>query len=384
MSEQRNATSAPPRAVLRRLADVHSENAGVLSIYLDLDPSVFPTPSDRQVEIDSIVREAEEAYCTKGLDHDEHRRRTEAIERVRETLNDPNLAKGGTRSVALFVAPDQDLLKLVELDAPTAPAVVVDDSPYLRPVADEAGPRTWGILLANKRHGRVLYGGPRRLAEVASFEENAVRSRPSYGGWSQASYERHHEDAAREQLDTTIEALHEFYKTVRFDALAIAAPDEMYNDVVERLPAELRDIVRGRVRVEIDFPSPGQVLDAARDVFEEARQQALDEILTHLEERSRDLVMTQTEDVLGGLHERRVMTLVVKERAEIEGVRCPQCSWLGLRGESCPYDGTPTDERPDLVDDAIDMALLQAARVVIIAEEAERQPPSDLSALLRF
>lgn len=375
--------SAAPRAVLRRLADVRSDKNGVLSVYLDLDPTVFPTGSDRQVEIDSIVSQAREAFTAGDLKNDERAKREEAVERVAEALNDPDLAKGGTRSVAVFAAPDKDLFKMVSLDAPIAPGVIVDDSPYLRPIADQAGPRTWAILLTDSRHARILYGGAHRLAEVATFEDNVMK-RPNYGGWSQASYQRHHDDAVRDHLENGIEVLADFYDVVKFEGLAVAAPENVYEQVVSRLPARLSELLVGRVKTEIDFPSPGQVLESAREVFEDARRRALDSVLESLEERDRALVSIGVDDVLAALHERRVMTLVVSQGFVTDGVRCPQCSWLGRKGETCPYDGTPTDESPDLADEAIDFALLQAARVVLIPADAERQPPEPLCALLRF
>ena len=376
--------TTPQRSALRKLAQVRAEPRGVLSVYADLDPTLFPTPKARHTEADALTNEAKNRFV-EGADvgHDESNRRLETIERLSDVLNDPDIAKGGTHTLAVFAAPAADVFEVVRLPEPVAPTVLVDDTPFLRPIVNDVGPRRWVVALIDRRNARILYGGPERLIEVESFEDN-VPSHQKQGGWSQARYQRHSDNAAQEHITNACRRLFEFYERVHFDALAVASPDASYNEIVEALHPYLREVFQGRVRIEVDFPKPAQVLDCAQPLFAQTRERATAELLDTLEEAARERVATGPSDVLQALSERRVDTLVIDGDFATAGVRCPSCGWIGLDRSTCPWDETKLEERPDVVDDAVDLALLQSARVVTVDDDAERHPPKPLSALLRF
>lgn len=376
--------TAPPRAALRKLAEVRAPSNGVLSVYADFDPSLFAIPKERQAEVDALVSEARDRFVeTDGLSHDEKNRRLETIERLRDTLRASDVAKGKTRTLAVFAAPAKDVFEVVRLPDPVAPLVVADDTPYLRPIVSDVGPRRWAVFLVDRRNARIFYGGRERLLEIASFEDN-VPTHHKQGGWSQARYQRHIDNAAQEHITNALRELFEFFERVRFDGLAVAAPDPAYDDVVERMHPYLREVLRGRVRIEIDFPTPAQVLEHTSALFEETRESAVNDLLDTLGEAARERVTTGPADTLQALSERRVDTLVIDGGFTASGVRCPKCGWLGMEGSKCPWDETEVEERPDIVDDAIDLALIQSARVVTVNNGPERLPPAPLAALLRF
>ena len=54
---------------LRELASMRPEGHKVLSLYLNLDPSEFPTPRDRSIEFESLLDVADDALRNDGLNH---------------------------------------------------------------------------------------------------------------------------------------------------------------------------------------------------------------------------------------------------------------------------------------------------------------------------
>ncbi len=355
----------------------------VLSIYFDLDPSLFPTLRERDAELGSLLGQAENLFIGRDLPHDERNARRAALEHVGETLRDRELLKDQARAVGIFAAPQADLFEVVPVGYPVAPLVVVDETAYLRPIANEAGPRTWAVLLVDRRRARLLYGAERRLVEVQSFEDNTP-SHQKQGGWSAERYQRHSDEAASEHLDNAARALFEFFQRTRFDALAIAAPDPDYDEMVGKLHAYLQERLAGRVHIEIDFPSPQQVLDEAAPLFADARGRAIADLLHTVDEAPRDRVALGAPSVFEALFERRVDAVIVRADYEAPGVRCAECGWLGMDGSSCPHDGIALEHSPDVIDDAIDLALLQAARVVVTDPNGDAQPSEPIAALLRY
>jgi hypothetical protein len=377
-------TATPPRALMRELAELRVVPRGVLSLYLDLEPSLFPTQKQRQMEIKSLIDEAAVEFTRRdGLSHEEHRTRLEALERLRDRLSARELVKDGTRSVAAFVSPAADVFEVMDLGLPVPPTCVVSDSPYLRPLADEAGPRTWAVLLLDRRRARLLYGGERRLIEVTSFEDD-VPSHQKQGGWSAERYQRHSDEHASDHIDRALGALFRFFEQTRFDALAIAGPERAFDEAVGGLHPYLKERFKGRIDIEVSFHSPGEVLATALPLFQRARDRAVDDLLATLSESPREKVAIGTDAVFEMLFERRVEVLITEDRYTLDGVRCPECFWIGSKGSICPNDGVATEERADVIDDCIDLAWQQAARVVRIADGTQEPPPGHIAALLRY
>jgi peptide subunit release factor 1 (eRF1) len=94
------------------------------------------------------------------------------------------------------------------------------------------------------------------------------------------------------------------------------------------------------------------------------------------------------EPVLEVLNERRVETLLVGQGYEAAGCTCPQCGLVWpLDGGSCPADGTALDCRSNIVESAMELAIVQSADVLVVRDEDHRrelQSLGDIGAVLRF
>jgi len=90
------------------------------------------------------------------------------------------------------------------------------------------------------------------------------------------------------------------------------------------------------------------------------------------------------EAVLGALVEHRVDTLLVSDGFEVPGWRCPSCDHLAMVGRSCPLCRTDMDQVPDVVEEAVEVALAQSGRVVVCVGSADLDCLGRIGALLRF
>ena len=78
------------QARLRALAAVHPDEGRVLSVFLNLDPTEFATPSARSSAITSVMTAAAHKVEAKdGLTHDERMALRDDVERVRDVLAAP-------------------------------------------------------------------------------------------------------------------------------------------------------------------------------------------------------------------------------------------------------------------------------------------------------
>ena len=78
--------------------------------------------------------------------------------------------------------------------------------------------------------------------------------------------------------------------------------------------------------------------------------------------------------MLGALNERRVEMLLLEPGAEAPGCTCPQCgSVWPLNGGACPADGAALDYRSNVVESAVELALVQSAEVLVVRDEDHRR-----------
>jgi peptide subunit release factor 1 (eRF1) len=88
--------------------------------------------------------------------------------------------------------------------------------------------------------------------------------------------------------------------------------------------------------------------------------------------------------VLAALAERRVGTLLLSQGFSEGGWRCPTCDNLFAKGPTCPVDGATMVHLDDVVEEAVQQALAQGARVEVCIGNADLDVLGRIGALLRY
>lgn len=361
--------------LLRRIAGARPAAAGgkVLSVYVNLEPGDFATPPARASAITSVLDEAErELRDAPRLDHDARQGLKTGIERVR-TFLEQEFDASGAHGVALFCDSGSDLFEAFKLPRGVGHRAVIDDAPFVEPLAGiDAGER-FLVVLCNRRAGRLLLGSSEGLREIARLEAD---------------------DEAGPAVKRVCGLARRRFRDRPLDGVLLGAPDEVIGRLRDELAGPLADRVVGRVEVDVESSSPDQVLAAAGHVLARVRREREDEAIAALGEGLHGgpkPAAARLADVLVPLNEQRVETLLVAAGTMASGRECPACGWLGSAGAECPADGTPTVVREDLVEAMIQRAVLQAADVRIVqprdgGDTAEQPlaPYGGVGAILRF
>jgi peptide chain release factor subunit 1 len=377
----------PSRETVRRLAELRVDDGRVLSVYVNLDPSSFGTGPARSTAIRSVIDEA--SRRTREIDGDlSHEARgalRDDVARVREFLRGADLE--GAHGLAVFAAASASLFETLRLPRAVENEVVIDTSPFVEPLVKLSPGGEWCVLLANRRLARILRGSAAQLTEVERFEDD-VHGQHDQGGWSQARYQRSIDNEAVHHLRRSAEAAHRRFRRRRFDHLLLGAPEESCAALEKELHSELRARLRGRVEVDVQNSNVDHVLDAARPLIDEYERARQDELLDRLQEGlgRGERAAAGLEPVLNALNEQRVEALLLEDGFEAEGVRCPQCGWLGPgpSAGACPADGSELERIPDLAEAAVERAVRQDAEVVVLRERPELGPHGGIAAVLRF
>src|SRR3954468_20069161 len=222
------------QARLRALAAVHPDEGRVLSVFLNLDPTEFATPSARSSAVTSVMTAAAHKVESKeGLTHAEREALREDVERVRDVLLS-DLAANGTRAVAVYACGPADLLEVIRLRRPVANKVVLDRTPCVEPLVLHGTDEQWLVVLTNRRAARLFVGPGDALEETDRFVDD-VHSQHERGGWSQANYQRSVEKAVNARLGTAADIALSVFKKRGLDRVLVGAPDELLSEYKGKL-----------------------------------------------------------------------------------------------------------------------------------------------------
>ena len=199
------------QARLRALAAVHPEQGRVLSVFLNLDPTEFATPSARSSAITSVLTAATHKVESKdGLTHEERMALRDDVERVRDVLLS-DVAANGTRAVAVYACGPADLLEVVRLRRPVENKVVLDRTAFVEPLVLHGTDEEWLVLITNRRAARLFVGPGDALEETDRIVDD-VHSQHEKGGWSQANYQRSVDKEVTDHLLHAAELAFDVYK----------------------------------------------------------------------------------------------------------------------------------------------------------------------------
>lgn len=390
-------TSELTLARLRALADTHTPEGKVLSLFIDLDPHAFPTRAARATEIRSVLDEA----TRRIRDHDaltvtERDALDADLARVRMELGDGAATKEmtGARGLAVFASQPAGLFELVALPRAVSPEVRIADRPALTQIARLASTRPSWIVLVDRRHARILSGSLAGLVEHRRIEDDVAgrhdRSPSHARDQGGTSYERHQRSADKDVADHLRGVAAELRRLTEGDTLAglvLGGPPDIVAQFRDLLGGDLARVAGGVIDVDVWISSPAEVLTAAAP------------LLSALDREREAALLTAIADAIGtgrgaaglgavleALGERKVARLAVAAGTAARGVRCDRCGWLGLSaGGGCPVDGTVTTAVDDIVEEAVARALGQGADVHVLPADAPLLAEhGGIAAALRF
>lgn len=331
---------------LARMSRLKTGGERVLSLYLDLDPSRFPTPDTRDAQLRALLAQA--------------RREDGAADAERvETLlrEDPALLRGAP-GLAIFSCAAAGILETVRLPSAVEPLAVLDTLPWLEPLVPLVGPEAWGVAVLSRDGARLLRGGPRTLVEFATVHDD-VHGRHDQGGWSQSRYQRGIEEQVAVHLRHVAERLLRAHRRQPFTHLVIVGAAELREQIEAHLDPQLAAVLAGWVHADLEHAAVQAIAKAVAPVIEQTARERERALIEQLEAGlgTGGHAAAGLDEVLATLGEDRVATLLL----------------------------APGTEPAHAVEQAIELAVGQAAEVAFLRYETEPLTRrGGIAALLRW
>jgi peptide chain release factor subunit 1 len=365
---------------LRTLTGFETGGEPVTTCYLDVDGRRLLTQRDIEQELDGVLRTARgRANGTASVHTD--------LDRIE------GFVKGGfdrsrVRGLALFSCAARDLFEVVPLPVRVRSRVVVNEQPavaQLEAIAEES--RRYGVLLVDRQRARMFVFELDELVEHT--EQPAGETGRDYDtrGSSERGDVAGHVDALASAHARNAAALaFEVFQANGYDHLVVGASEDLVGDVEGALHAYLRERLVGRINVTPQTPLDAiqKAVVACEEATERAREAALVRRLLDTV-GSGGRAVTGLGPVLTALNEKRVEHLIVSHEFEAEGWRCQATGLLhDVRPNRSGDDEPGLRPVQDVVEEAIDDALAQGAKVEICVGNADLDVHGRIGALLRY
>jgi peptide chain release factor subunit 1 len=369
---------------LRQLAGFRAEKGCAISLFVDLDPSVSPTPGQAQTRVHSLLDEGEKRSDGAMQTHEQRLGLKADFERIRQFFDD-EFERDGAHGYAVFCAGLDNLWQTVALSEPVSDEVKVSQELYLAPLVPLVG-RGEGAVVAvvSREQGRLYRLQAGRLEEVADLFEEQPR-RHDQGGWSQARMQRHVDELAKDHLKDVGDELESQLRRLRYPKVVVVCPEEMKSEFAEVLAGDARGAIIGWTTAKA-HASPVELLGVARPVIEQWRErQEADAVERWKEEAGRNgRAASGWEQTLEAASDARVDCLLFQEGVEHAARVCPECGRVSLTDARCPLDGTEMEERGEGLDLAVHRVLAHGGQVLALRHRRDLDPVGGIGALLRF
>jgi peptide chain release factor subunit 1 len=303
------------------------------------------------------------------------------IERL--TTEEMVLGSGG---LAVYASSAAGLWEVFRLPDKIGPLLAIDHVIRMRPMIE--------FMNRYQRHCTVLVGKGRArifLVDPAGVEERPevlgeVPGRHDQGGWSQARYQRHHDDRVMRHLKQTADQTFSLLQSEGFEQLFVAGTDDVVSGFVAYLHQYLRERLAGTFPMEMVSSAVEvgeQTRSAARELTEERHGDTIASL--RAEVHTGNLGAAGLEDTLQALQKGQVLRLLVNDDFVASGQRCRNCGLLSMTSP-CPFCAGETERLEDIVEHVVTEAFLQNCEITIVGVE-NREHLAELGgigALLRF
>lgn len=339
-------------AHLRQLASLDLGRGRVTTCYLDLDGRRLPGGADVEIELRRVLADGR-ARAKGDPSVLEDLRRIEAHVRA-------GIDRSDSRGLVMVCASTASLWEAIPVPLSLRSQLVIAPAPalgQLEALVHEAEVVAL-VVLARDRARVVVF----QLGAVVVHRELAA---PSTNGTSGS------EVGSRATLAHEVAAVlrQVHHDRPRLDAVVVAGPDELVEELDRALTPDLSALRAGRLDAVIDTPFDALrplVADVGRHLESQREEQLVRQLRAALAHR--DGAVAGLPATLHALSARRVEHLLVSAGYQATGWRSADGDVLAAVGPRCDLCVEMMVRADDVVEDAIELALRSGTRVTVLAE----------------
>jgi peptide subunit release factor 1 (eRF1) len=336
---------------INRILQLNGDGVPVMSAYVQVpvDPR---DRADLLGRLNSVLDEVEPMAKDKSVDRTGRLSLRGDMERMREAVTTEHWRPG---SVVFFSCSARDLFEAVQLPRAVRDRVVLDDTPWVRPmlaVLEEYA--RCGVVVVDRARAKVWELFADEIEPARSLSDRKLR-KPNYAATMAEDRVQHQaEELAKKHYRRAAAELTELFQVDGYDLLAVGGHRFEVPHFLDALPRDLRERVAGTFSVDPHAVELGEIKQNADAIVARYVRDVHLRLVSEVLERvamGRGYGVLGVADCLRAGTVQAVETLLVQDDAMAAGVVCTNCGWLGLSGETCPLCEHSTRHTVDIVDE---------------------------------
>lgn len=318
--------------------------------------------------------EKREKACLTFLDDFEKENFIKTLGEIKQ-----HLKKSKDGNIAIFASNANDYISSVSLPIDINNSLVVDSSPYIRPLAriiDEW--ESYNLILLNSNQAKIFSVSLGKAEQQKNLSKN-IMNKHKKGGWSQARFQRLRKGAIKEFHKEVIEYLEK--KGDR--QIVLAGPGTVKTQFENTLPEHIRNRIIGIIDADIDEEEQ-LIKKSLRVVFEKEEQVSHEIVIQLKNEILKDgLAVYGFDETLNAVKNGQIDVLVVEKDYKLKGCICEHCQIVKAGPiKDCPVCGGPVTEA-DVIEEIIEFAERTNAKIEF-TDSKEISELGHIGGLLRY
>lgn len=364
-----------------RIVKFHGNGLPVISFYGRVDPGASRREiHTRMLSLLDQIRPLTRDYT---LGRESRLSVRDDIARITAAVNGERWQPG---AVAIFSCSGRDLYEEIPLPRRVREQVVVDATPFARPVlAVLSESRRVCVLVIDRASARVWEVDQDEMNEVGAVKDQAPRKSGSPGGLAADRVRNKADETAKRHYRRVAELLENLLRNDGYDIMIVGGHEYEIPEFLRLLPLELRDRVAGTFSVDPSTVSATGIRDSASAALGRYQREQEQRLVSSVLEKAAlggpaalGLASCLWAGSVGA-----VKTLLVQDGTTAPGVVCDESGWLAPDGDTCPLCGSPPRHTPDVIDELV-TAVIDAGAPTWHVEGDPRLSGYLVAAELRF
>ena len=340
---------------VNRILKFHGNGLPVVSLYGRIDPGA--SPREVHTRMMSLLDQVRPLAKDQTLEHQARLSVRDDIERIKEAVDSNRWPPG---AVAIFSCSGRDLYEEVPLPRRVREQVIVDATPFARPMLAVLSKYHRACVLVidlviDKASARFWEVDQDEMREVSAFKDRVLRKPDYAANLAEDRVRNKEEELVKKHYRRAVKVLEDLQQTDGYDLVIIGGHDYEVPEFIQILPNDLRNRVAGTFSVDPTTAPLAEIRSSASSILECYEREEELRLVSEVFEKA---AMGQPaalglESCLQAAPVAAIKTLLVLQGAIAPGVVCDESRWLAASGDICPVCGNPTRRTPDVIDELV-------------------------------
>ncbi len=375
------------RQQLRQLTDFRNGPYLITSCYLNLDRAQMP-PQMLKIRVKDLLQAAQQDLSARAATHDQRESLRADFARIEQFVL-PEIVANPPKGLAVFSCSGHKFWQAYRLPRGGRNILIADADPYIRPLtAILSEYHRYGTVVVDRHVGRlfeVYLGEIGPHAEISADVPRRVRE-GGLGGRDERHIERHHDQAVHQHFKKLADETFRLFQRDQFDWLILGGHRDLLREFKAQLHPYLKERWVGDFHCDPASIAMPEILARSLAIEEQVEREHEQHLARALaaESTTGHRAVAGITRTLQAIARGEAQTVLVEQGFEMPGYVCFQCHWPTLEPEPCPHCRQPVEPCPDIVDEAIELALHRSCSVKHVQGASPLRDVGRIGALLRY